>query len=308
MPLFPLKPIKIYRQLKNRFSPFSYEYAGSSDFGYLKRKINSYFMLFPAKKQTYKDEIEYLNKHSDKRNSVSLVWPYPFIKNYHANEIEVIKDSEKDLYYVMQHGKRLYFSRHYTTVEAVQKSYNSLIIEQNPASPHLYLKEGFQVNEGDFVVDIGAAEGNFSLDIVEKAGKIIIVEAEAHWIEALKATFEPWKDKVEIIHKYISDTDNDHFATLKKIVGEETIDFLKLDVEGAELSILKSSADLLRRKQIQKLAVCTYHKKKDEQIFSKLLDGYGYDISQTPGFMLFVYGKLAPPFFRKVLLQAVARR
>ncbi len=306
MSLFPLKPIKMYRQLKNRFGLFSYEYAGSSDFGYLKRKINVYYMLFPSKKREFKAEIDFLNKHSEKRNSVSLVWPYPYVKSYQANQIEVFKDTENGLFYVMQHGKKLYFSRHYTTVEAVQKSYNSLIIEQNPASPHLYLKEGFQVDEGDFVLDIGAAEGNFSLDIVEKAGKIIIVEAEAHWIEALKATFEPWKDKVEIIHKYISDTDNDRCATLKSIVGETPIDFLKLDVEGAEKAILKSSSELLSRKQIRKLAVCTYHQKNDERDFYRLLEGYGYNLSQTPGVMLFVYGKLNPPFFRKVLLQAVA--
>jgi len=307
MHLFPLKPIKIYRQLKNRFGLFSYEYAGSSDFSYLKRKINLYYTLFPKRKQEFKAEIDFLNKHSVKSQSVSLVWLYPFVKAYDPKKIEVFKDAANGLFYVMQQGKRLYFSRNYSTVEAVQKSYNSLFIEQDPASPHLYLKEGFQVNDGDFVVDIGAAEGNFSLDIVEKAGKIVIIEAEAHWIEALKATFEPWKDKVEIIHKYLSDTDNERCATLKSIVGETPIDFLKLDVEGAEMSILKSSADLLSRKQIRKLAVCTYHKKNDERDFSRLLKEYGYDISQTLGFMLFVYGKLAPPFFRKVLLQAVAR-
>lgn len=303
----PLNPSKIYRQLKNRFCLFSYEYAGSSDFCYLKRKINLYYLLFPKKKRAFKAEIDFLNKHSDKRKSVSFVWPYPFVKAYDPKKMEVFKDTEKDLFYVLHQGKRLYYSRTYITVEAVQKSYNTLVIEQNLDSPHLYLKEGFKVNEGDFVVDIGAAEGNFSLEIVETAGKIVIIEAEAHWIEALNATFEPWKDKVEIIHKYLSDTDNDRCATLKSLVGKTSIDFLKLDVEGAEMSILRSSAELLGRKQIQKMAVCSYHKKNDERDFYRLLEGYGYDISQTPGYMLFVYGKLTPPFFRKVLIQAVAQ-
>jgi hypothetical protein len=211
------------------------------------------------------------------------------------------------MFYVLQNGRKLYYSPKYQSVDSVRESYNSLVVEQHPDSPHLYLTEGFQVNPGDFVVDIGAAEGNFSLDIVDKVGKLVIVEAEAHWIEALKATFEPWKEKVEIIHKYISDSDNGSCATLKSIVGEKPIDFLKLDVEGAEMSILTSSASLLMNKQIRKLAVCTYHRKNDDKVFSSLLRKYGYAIRQTPGYMLFIYGKLTPPYFRKVLIQATAR-
>jgi len=303
----PFKPKKTLRHLENRFSPVSYQYTDSKDFPFLIRKINLYFKLFPKKKKAFKAEVDFLNQQATALDTVSMVWPYPFAKTYEAKNIEVFKDASSDLFYVLQNGRKLYYSRKFTTAKSVQDNYNSLVVEQNPNSPHLYLKEGFQVNAGDFVVDIGAAEGNFSLDIVETAGKIIIIEAEAHWIEALKATFEPWKDKVEIIHKYISDTDNDRCATLKSIVGEKPIDFLKLDVEGAELSILKSSSDLLTRKQIRKLAVCTYHKKNDEKHFQSILMDYGYDISLTPGIMLFVYGKLKPPFFRKVLMQAVAR-
>lgn len=303
----PFKPIKTFRHLQNRCCPFSYQYTNASDYPHLIRKINLYFNLNPRKKAMYQTELDYLNHHSNTNKSVTVVWPYPFVKSYEAKNIDVFEDTSKGLLYVLQNGRKLYYSRKYATVQAVQESYNSLVVEQNPNSPHLYLKQGFQVVEGDFVVDIGAAEGNFSLDIVETAGRIVIVEAEEHWIEALKATFEPWKDKVEIIHKYISDTNDKHCATLESIVGDKSIDFLKLDVEGAELSILNSSAELLRRKQIKKLAVCTYHKKNDERMFKKLLDSYGYDSDLTEGFMLFVYGKLTPPYFRKVLIQAVAR-
>jgi hypothetical protein len=302
----PFKPIRTFRHLQNRFCPFSYQYTSVSDYRFLIKKINLYFKLNPGKKAAYRAELDYLNQHSNPDKSVTMVWPYPFVKSYEAKNIDVFKDAANGLFYVLQNGRKLYYSRKYNTVEAVQESYNSLVVEQHPNSPHLYLKQGFEVAEGDFVMDIGAAEGNFSLDVVETAGKIIIVEAEEHWIEALKATFEPWKDKVEIIHKYISDTNDSRCATLKSLVGETPVDFLKLDVEGAEMSILNSSAELLRRKQIRKLAVCTYHKKKDEHLFGQLLKGYGYDFSQTPGVMLFVYGQLTPPYFRKVLIQAIA--
>jgi len=303
----PFKPLKTLRHLENIFCPISYKYTDSNDFRFLKWKINLYYKLFSKKRNDFQAEIDFLNKHSQFSKNVTMVWPYPFVKSYEAKSIDVFKDSSNGLFYVLQNGRKLYYSRNYSTKEAVQESYISLVVEQNPESPHLYQKEDFKVNTGDFVLDIGAAEGNFSLDIVETAGKIIIVEAEAHWIEALNATFAPWKDKVEIIHKYISDVNDNRCATLKSIVGETPIDFLKLDVEGAEMSILMSSSELLFRKQIRKLAVCTYHKKNDDQKFGKLLTEYGYDISQSPGFMLFVYGKLTPPYFRKVLTQATAR-
>lgn len=303
----PLKPLKIARQFMNLACPFSYRYTGPSDFAHLLRKINLYFTLNPQKRKHFSEEIDFLNTQAHLKKSVTLVWPYPFVKTYEPEHIQVYKDEDKGMYYVIQNGRKLYYSRKYDTIEAVQKSYNSLVVEQNPISPHQYLREGFQVEDGDFVLDIGAAEGNFSLDIVEKAGKLVIVEAEAHWIEALNATFEPWKDKVEIIHKYVSDTDNERCATLKSIAGDRSIDFLKLDVEGAEMSILSSSAEFLQKRQIKKLAVCTYHKKNDEHLFSSMLRDYNYDISLTPGYMLFVYGNLTPPYFRKVMIQAVAR-
>lgn len=302
----PFKPLRTLRKLENRFSPISYHYTDSNDFRFLKRKINLYFFFFPQKKKKYVQELNFINQNTTDNKSIKLVWPYPFVKKYAPEKIEVFTDSSNGLFYVMQNGKKLYYSRHYKTVEAVQASYISLVVEQDPNSPHYYQNESFKVQDGDFVVDIGAAEGNFSLDIVEKAGKIIIIEAELHWIEALNATFEPWKEKVEIIHKYISNTDNDRCATLKNIVGENNIDFLKLDVEGAEMSIMSSSVELFRSKQVRKLAICTYHKGNDEKVFESMLINFGYNINKTQGYMLFVYGKLTPPFFRKVLIQAVA--
>jgi hypothetical protein len=40
------------------------------------------------------------------------------------------------------------------------------------------------------------------------------------------------------------------------------VDFIKLDVEGAELDVLKGAREVLKRDRPQ-LAVCIYHKKED---------------------------------------------
>jgi predicted RNA methylase len=41
----------------------------------------------------------------------------------------------------------------------------------------------------DVVADLGAAEGNFSLSIINKVKKIYIFEYDKEWVEALKAPF-----------------------------------------------------------------------------------------------------------------------
>lgn len=40
----------------------------------------------------------------------------------------------------------------------------------------MYLDEDFQVEEGDVVLDVGVAEGNFSMEIIERASKIYLFE------------------------------------------------------------------------------------------------------------------------------------
>jgi 16S rRNA A1518/A1519 N6-dimethyltransferase RsmA/KsgA/DIM1 with predicted DNA glycosylase/AP lyase activity len=75
--------------------------------------------------------------------------------------------------------------------------------------------DSFGVSEGDIVVDVGAAEGNFALSVVEKANKVYIIEGNAAWCDALRQTFLPYKEKVEIIQKFLSDVADDDHVTFK---------------------------------------------------------------------------------------------
>lgn len=77
----------------------------------------------------------------------------------------------------------------------------------------------FTVEEGEVLFDIGCAEGNIALAHVEKAGRVVLFECDEEWIEALNATFAPWKEKVTIIPKLVSS--HTHEATVS--IG----DFLK---------------------------------------------------------------------------------
>ena len=55
---------------------------------------------------------------------------------------------------------------------------------------------------GKVFVDVGCAEGYSSLEIIEEAKHVYLFEQNESWLEAIRATFEPWKDKVTIVQKY----------------------------------------------------------------------------------------------------------
>jgi len=199
------------------------------------------------------------------------VFPYEFQDKYIAENIEVFDDLEKGLPYVLQDGKRLYFKKRWGK-RKIRNLFNLLSKEQDIQSPHHYLTDQFRFEEGDILVDAGAAEGNFALSIVEKAAKIILFEADKEWIEPLNATFEPWKDKVVIVNKYISNVTNPTNTTLDEYFSSgEPVTFLKIDVEGAESRLLEGSKRLLAANTKLKVAVCTYHKQDDEGEFKALL-------------------------------------
>ena len=117
----------------------------------------------------------------------------------------------------------------------IKRAYSDLLREQDINSPHRYLSESFNPGNDDVVADIGAAEGNFSLSVIEKVKKIYLFEYDQEWIEALRATFAPWAEKVEIINKYVSDyNDESHIRFDTFFEMKKDITFLKIDVDGAE--------------------------------------------------------------------------
>ena len=145
--------------------------------------------------------------------------------------------------------------------------------EQDLKSPHRYLTNTFKAEKDDVLADIGAAEGNFSLSVIENIRKVYIFEHDSEWIEALKATFAPWAEKVEIVSKYVANhNDGSHVKLDTFIEKKEAVTFLKIDVDGAEANVLKSGKNLLSSTRPLKIALCTYHKNNDEKEFTSLLE------------------------------------
>ncbi|WP_243347474.1 FkbM family methyltransferase [Parabacteroides sp. FAFU027] len=274
----------------------------------LRRKMNLYFALFPKEKEKYKAELDFINAPGQKRVSYSTVFPYSFSEKYDYNQVEVFKDQELNLFYVIHNGKKLYFNHNFKNETAVKYNYAFLMAEQDKESTHCYLDDTFQIKEGDVILDIGAAEGNFSLDAVEKAKEIYIFEANEAWKEALEATFAPWKDKVHIYYKFVSNIDNEQCLRIDTLLKEKPVDFMKIDVEGAETMILEGAEETIRNNKALKLAICTYHQQKDVDFLSSLLHQMNFSTCLSDGYMLFIYRKLAPPYFRKGLIRATKKQ
>ena len=66
----------------------------------------------------------------------------------------------------------MYFSKDYDTAGKALEYLNGIAAEQNDHSPHQYLTPEFDVGAEDIVFDIGCADGNFALSIVDKAKEI----------------------------------------------------------------------------------------------------------------------------------------
>ena len=236
-----------------------------------------------------------------KKNPLSLI-PYDFTKNYDPAKIVVHTDRGNGMKYVMHENKRLYFRRDWDE-KGIRGGYRNLLTEQDTASPHRYETAGFHVEQGDVVVDAGAAEGIFALSPVEKAKKLYLFEVDRQWIEALEATFAPWKDKVEIVCKYVSDNDGEGCITLDTFFGKEKVDFIKADIEGAETALLRGSRNILSRGGKLKVVVCAYHRADDAEQLESMLAGSGFRSEFSGGYMILPDRKLGAPYLRRGVIR-----
>jgi predicted RNA methylase len=268
----------------------------------LRKKILKHFADLPENEinDEQKEVLKYLE------NDEIKIFPYLFHNNYSTEEIEVLYDNGNGMHYVFQDGKRLYFKKRWKE-KRIKRAYCDLIREQDPGSPHRYLTESFTIGNKDVLADIGAAEGNFSLAVIDKVKKIYLFEYDHEWIEALRATFAPWTDKVEIISKYVSDhNDSSHVRFDTFFENKKDITFLKIDVDGAESDVLKSCKEVFNTNESFKIALCTYHKNNDEKDFTRLLKDYGFNVTPSKGYMIHYYDKkMKAPYLRRGLIRAV---
>lgn len=244
------------------------------------------------------DIIEYLND-----NDLD-VFNYPWVEGYKNLNFDFYK--EDGLFYVLHKGKKLFFSRQYDSEEKVREYYISLLLEQHSNSPHKYLTDEFDVAEGDVVVDAGAAEGIFSLEVIDKAKKIYMFEPESDWIEALKHTFSEYEEKVVIIQKCVSNYNDEMTTTIDEAVTESAINFIKMDIEGEEFYALCGAENTLKKSNNVKCVVCSYHQEFAYYAIKSKLEEYGFETKHSDGYMWYIehFNSMRPMTLRRGLVRA----
>jgi hypothetical protein len=138
---------------------------------------------------------------------------------------------------------------------------------------------------------------------------VFLFECDEKWIEALNQTFAPWKNKIEIINKYISDKTEGDFVTLDDFIGGRGgVYFIKADIEGGELSLLRGAQKTLAAQTASKLVLCTYHKQEDAREFDKILTENGFSTEFSKGYLLCINAdNFTAPYLRRGVIRAGKR-
>ncbi|MFX0186848.1 MAG: FkbM family methyltransferase [Candidatus Hodarchaeota archaeon] len=171
--------------------------------------------------------------------------------------------------------------------------WDDLIVFHEIFIEKLYDKE-FYVSEGDTVLDIGASIGWYTCKIsklVGEKGNIISIEPDIINFNYLKRNIEinninnvkmlnlgVWSSKGRknfVLEKYTSSFNNNQKIEKKKApstIEVDTIDnilmslklkkvnLIKMDVEGAEVEVIKGANDTITNSKDLKLIISAYHK------------------------------------------------
>jgi hypothetical protein len=272
-------------QLYRTILPLSFrEYIYSAFLGNILRFKRN----FPIHKKAFLANTFGMYKNTESYETYKFIGKYglrscpgDFSLKYDNLQITVLRDTYP---FVMHTGRKLYFPERFTDAQ-VKKLYKSLLVEQDIESAHRY-----SLNETDYqnaiMFDIGAAEGILSLEKIDVLKEIYLVECEQEWVDALKKTFAPFKDKVKIIFKYIDQNDSEtsiSLNTLGQNFKNEKI-FLKMDVEGFEKNALLGGLNLLETNNCI-AAVCTYHNPAHPKEIKEIFEGIGYNPIFSNGYI-----------------------
>ena len=267
--------------------------------------IDLYFKANQEEKQQYLEELQYLQ-------SANCCDMFPYKQIRRISDIAAGIDKHYHLPYVLHNGKKLFFLEFWNIKEVIEK-YRYYIERENllgggftSKAPHQYQSEQFKIESGDILLDIGCAEGLIALDTIDNLKKLYLYEADPIWQRPLHATFAPYKDKVVIINKWVSDKDDSTSVTLNSSVKEDPMEhfFVKMDIEGAEEMVVKGNSDFFLNRKIN-VACCTYHKYNHYSILKDVFEKWGYSVSSSDGYMLcFMDNVFQSPYFRKGVIRA----
>lgn len=227
-------------------------------------------------------QVQEIINYIDKNHKISLL-SYDFMDEYRELPVELYLDENCQMLCVPYKGRNMYFPRSWDE-EKVVTYFRSLVAEQDERSPHCYRHNEYGVKEGDVVIDVGAAEGIFALDVIDIAKKVYLIEADTEWIEALQQTFKNDSEKIQIIYGFADCVAEGDRVTLDSLFTEE-IHYIKMDIEGYEKPALQGAARLLTNCSNIRCAICAYHCREDEEWIREFLQRYDFVTDVSKGYM-----------------------
>lgn len=253
-------------------------------------------------RKPYEEEIKYIENSSD-----MVIFPYPMFGT--IPEVASGYDADQKLPFAVHKGQRLYYRKRTKNAKDLYCSgaFGEGLLGTGcmTKSPHSYVDKDHFVEEGDVVLDIGCAEALFALDSIDKASRVYLFECEKSWRKPLRATFDKFGSRVVFVEKIVSDKTAGNCITLEDALKEpsDARFFMKMDIEGWEQSVLKSSERFLKSHRV-KLSCCTYHRQDDAEIISNMLKQFGFTVRFSDGYMLPCVNGSSYPYFRKGMIYA----
>jgi hypothetical protein len=123
----------------------------------------------------------------------------------------------------------------------------------------------------------------------------------------LNETGKPWKEKVVIVNKYISNVTQNNNITLDDFFNGDKINFIKADIEGMEPQLLKGARMALSTSNNLTMVLCTYHNDNDAHELNQILTANGFYTEYSKGYMINMYNAFSPPYLRRGIIRAIKR-
>lgn len=245
--------------------------------------------------------LEFLKKHPQHQLPLGMRPPYDWVDDYKSEDVIVKRDAANGMLYVMSNNHPVFFPKKFSE-DQVRESVRIGLMEQDSRSPHCYVGANHMPDQDDIAVFIGASDGMFCLSLIERISKAYLFEPGSHWHEPLKATFAPWREKVEIVPYAAASTDTGDRRRLDTFFSDKPApNFIQMDVDGAEHDVFAGAEGVLTNTEKLRLSICTYHQRLDFSEFSSFLSEKGFSIGNSPGFFLLGVRK---PYFRRGIIYA----
>ena len=105
------------------------------------------------------------------------------------------------------------------------------------------------LEKDDIFIDVGAMYGSWSLPAAALGANVIAIEPneDYSWILENQRNFNNFRDKITIINDEVVNINSKKLDYIMNVLSIDRCRLIKIDVEGAELDVLKSAFDSINR-------------------------------------------------------------